>query len=225
MGMGWDLCSGLLYEHRFAMLINRLIELTFIPNFNSQISDCSILRISPRVWCIDVDVGKLLRFFVCRGKFCRLIDQDGECVFLSVEDLIHFYPGPLTSRRRVVADVSRKDCCSVQRCRDQKSPRGMQRQSRHPVSSPGTRSWARAPEPPGGEMQDGGVPSPLVAARVHLNGDSPFLAQFGDLPQEVVLGKLFFRRRRENCLPRVCKRHYKSQQFSKSYLTKRNYVI
>ena len=83
----------------------------------------------------------------------------------------------------------------------------MQRQGRRFVSNPGTRSGARAPEPPGGEVQDGGVGSPLVAARIHLNGDSPFFAQFGDRRQEVVLGKLLFRRRREDRLPRVYKKN------------------
>ena len=26
MGMGWDLCAGLFYEHRFAMLINTIYD-------------------------------------------------------------------------------------------------------------------------------------------------------------------------------------------------------
>ena len=69
----------------------------------------------------------------------------------------------------------------------------MQRQGRRFVSNPGTRSGARAPEPPGGEVQDGGVGSPLVAARIHLNGDSPFLAKSADRRQEVLLGELLFR--------------------------------
>ena len=87
--------------------ITSWMKLTFIFMFNSQTSDFSTQRMCPGVWCIDVDVGKRLRFVVCCGEDCRSIDQDGECVFLSVEDLTHFYLGPLTSRRGV-ADISRK---------------------------------------------------------------------------------------------------------------------
>jgi len=39
-----------------------------------------------------------------------------------------------------------------------------------------------------------------------LNGHAPFLSQSGDRRQEVVLGKLLFRSRREDRLPRRCKK-------------------
>ena len=32
-GMGWDLCAGLLYEHRFAMLIIREVSTSRVPGW------------------------------------------------------------------------------------------------------------------------------------------------------------------------------------------------
>ena len=182
--------------------IMRKSKFTFTFIFNSQTSNCSNLRTCPRAWCVDVDVGKSLYFVVWCGKDCRFIDHDGECVFFTVKDLIHFYLGPLTSWQGV-ADVSWKAWPPVQRCGNENSPCWMQPQSRGSVSDPGAGSRAGAP---GGEVEHWGVGSPLIAARIHLNRDSPFLAQSCDRCQEVVLGKLLFRWRSEYSLPRRCKK-------------------
>ena len=125
-------------------------------------------------------------------------------MFLSVKDLTDVYLGPLTSRQDV-ADISRKAWFPVQRCGDENPPRWMQPQSRRSVSNRGAPSGARVP---GGEdeVPDRGIRSPLVVARIHLNGDTPFLSQSGDRRQEVVLGKLLFHSRGEDRLPRRCKK-------------------
>ena len=36
MGMGWDLCAGLFYEHRFAMLIRLAAKVSFKAASNKQ---------------------------------------------------------------------------------------------------------------------------------------------------------------------------------------------
>ena len=35
IGMGWDLCAGLFYEHRFAMLINTNVQ-TYITGYHTH---------------------------------------------------------------------------------------------------------------------------------------------------------------------------------------------
>ena len=62
MGWDWDLCAGLLYEHRFAMLIkygieygtirNRIRNLHKIDNDLESLSDKTVKKLS-----LDVDIA------------------------------------------------------------------------------------------------------------------------------------------------------------------------